>query len=69
MNLKILLTTNEVKAWKEEKEKDKISFKKIFAQQKMESMVRMEKDVIKLLKINENIVREAAEKKKKKLEA
>ena len=30
----------------------------------MESKVRMEKEVIKVLKTNENIVRDAAEKKK-----
>ena len=53
-----------MKAWKEEKEKDKISFKEIFEQQQMESKVRMEKKVIKVLKTNENIVRDAAEKKK-----
>ena len=33
---------NEVKAWKEEKEKDKISFKKIF-EQEMESKVKIKK--------------------------
>ena len=54
----------EVKAWKEEKEKDKISFKEIFEQQEMESKVRMEKEVIKVLITNENIVRDAAEKKR-----
>ena len=54
---------NEVKAWIEEKEKDKISFKEIFEQQEMESKVRMEKEVIKVLKINENIVRHSREKK------
>ena len=35
------LVNNEVKAWKEEK--DKISFKEIFEQQEMESKVRMKK--------------------------
>ena len=54
---------NEVKAWIEEKEKDKISFKEIFEQQEMESKVRMEKEVIKVLKTNENIVRHSREKK------
>ena len=53
---------NEVKAWKEEKEK-KISFKEIFEQQEMESKVRRRKKVIKVLKTNENIVRDTAEKK------
>ena len=52
-----------MKAWKEDKEKDKINFKEIF-EQEMESKVRMEKKVIKVLKTNENIVRDAAEKKK-----
>ena len=48
---------NEVmKAWKEEKEKDKISFREIFEIKEMESKVRMEKEVIKVLKTNENIV-------------
>ena len=56
---------NEVKGWKEEKEKDRISFKEIFKQQEMKSKVRMEKEVIKVLKTNENIVRDAAEKKKR----
>ena len=53
-----------MKAWKEEKEKDKITFKEIFEQQEMESKVRMKKEVIKVLKTNENIVRDATEKKK-----
>ena len=53
-----------MKVWKEEKEKDKISFKEIFEQQEIKSKVRMEKEVIKVLKNNENIVRNAAEKKK-----
>ena len=43
-----------MKTWKEEKEKDKISFKETYEQQEMESKVRMEKEVIKILKTNEN---------------
>ena len=36
---------NEVKAWKEEREKYKISCKEMFEQQKMESKMRMEKKI------------------------
>ena len=61
MNSKIMLT---MKTWKEEKEKDKISsFKKII-EQEMERKNRMGKEVIKVIQNKENIVRDAAEKKK-----
>ena len=56
--------SNDGKVWKEEKEKDKISFKEIFEQQKLESKMRMEKVVVKVLKNNENTVRETVKNKK-----
>ena len=56
--------SNDGKVWKEEKEKDKISFKEIFEQQKLESKMRMEKVVVKVLKNNENTVRDTVKNKK-----
>ena len=52
--------------WKpgKKKEKDEINYKKIFDQQEMESKVGMEKKVINVSKTNENIIRDAGEKKK-----
>ena len=52
-----------MKAGKEEKEKDKLSFNEIFERREMENKVKRERKVIKILKTNENIVRDAAEKK------
>ena len=55
---------NEVKIWKEEKGKDIINFKKIFEQEEMEHKENMKKEVIKVSNTKENIIRNAAEKKR-----
>ena len=54
------LANNEVKNWREEKEKDKMCFKEI-SKQEMEHKKNMEEDVIK---IKNNIIRDTAEKKR-----
>ena len=58
------LVHDKVKIWREEREKDKISFKEIFEQQEMENKENVEKEVIQVIKTKDNIVKDVAEKKK-----
>ena len=61
MNLQIY--SNEVKAWRDEKQKYKISFKETFERQEMESKEKMHKEVIKVLQIKENSQRRSRKEK------
>ena len=53
-----------MKAWKEEKEKDEFASRKYLNNKKWKAKWEWKKKVIKVLKTNGNIFRDAAEKKK-----
>ena len=52
------------KGWNKNNEEEQLSFRKILSEQNKENKENLEKKVVKILKTNENIVRDVADKKK-----
>ena len=55
---------DEVKVWKDQTDKEKVNFRDILKEEQKKQEEKMEKKVVGVLKKNEGLVRDAAEKKK-----